>query len=386
MTGGTLGGAVSGGNGNDILIISGGSIDGFVAGNDGLDVIIISGGTITGDVSAEDVTLNGGTIGGDITGISADTLTIEDTTGTLDLRNGVVFSGDDANATITNTDLAEGGTETQNFQGFDTVALDTSTLGFGPGTVDIALLTLADGSTLYVDGPTNMAGNLVVTNSTVSMIDGAADDVFTLGGITLYSATIGIDLDQQALQADQIIANAFAATGTNTIQVNLLGTPEFAGVTDIPVLIATNDPVTGVFQITGIPGTVSSLFTFEVVQGADGGLVIRATPGNFGLAALPPSAVNSAATDLALDTIAGVTKDAMDFDLGLGNGGQRAQLSPTFGVFASGQLAAVDHDGFNITAGDITGVGPGSTRMTSLPPSALISMPPSISSSTTGTA
>ena len=117
--------------------------------------------------------------------------------------------------------------------------------------------------------------------------------------------------------------------------------------------------MTGIFQITGIPGTVSSLFTFEVVQGADGGLVIRATPGNFGLAALPPSAVNSAATDLALDTIAGVTKDAMDFDLGLGNGGQRAQLSPTFGVFASGQLAAVDHDGFNITAGDITGVGPG---------------------------
>ena len=66
---------------------------------------------------------------------------------------------------------------------------------------------------------------------------------------------------------------------------------------------------------------------------------------------LPPAAVNAAATDLALDTIAGVTKDAMDFDLGLGNGSsQRAQLSPTFGVFASGQLAAVEHDGFTITA------------------------------------
>ena len=52
MTGGTLGGAVSGGNGNDVLAISGGTINSFVAGNDGTDQVTISGGTITGDVDA----------------------------------------------------------------------------------------------------------------------------------------------------------------------------------------------------------------------------------------------------------------------------------------------------------------------------------------------
>jgi len=360
MTGGTLGGAVSGGEGDDVIVISGGSIDGFVAGNDGVDVIVISGGAITGDVSAEDVTLTGGAIGDDITGISGSTLVIDDSqsAAALDLRDGVLFSGEAAIGTITNTDLAAGG-ESQNFTGFSSVGLGNSTLRFTDATVGIGVLTLGDGSTLFVNGATSMAGTVAATNSAISMIDGAADDVFTLGGLALDGATIGIDIDQSAVLADQIIAGAFSASGTNTILVNLLGTPEFTEATDIPVILATNDPVVGTFVISGIPGTVSSLFTFEVVQGADGGLFIRATPGNFGLAMVPPAAVNQTATDLALDTIAGVTKDAMDFDLGLGNGGsQRAQLSPTFGVFASGQLASVDHDGFNITQGDISGVGP----------------------------
>jgi len=360
MTGGTLGGAVSGGAGNDVIVISGGSINGFVAGNDGLDVIVISGGTITGDVSAEDVTLTGGTIGGDITGISGNTLVIDDaaSAAALDLSDGVLFSGEGANGTIANTDLAAGG-ESQNFTGFDTVAATASTLRFEDAIVDIGVLTLGDGSTLFVDGATSMAGTVIATNSAINMIDGAADDVFTLGGLAINGATIGIDIDQTTALADQIIAGAFAADGTNTILVNLLGTPEFTEVTDIPVIVSTNDPVVGNFVIAGIPGTVSSLFNFEVVQGANGGLFIRATPGNVGLVMLPPAAVNQTATDLALDTIIGVTRDAMDFDLGLGNGSsQRAQLSPTFGIFASGQFASVEHDGFNITQGDISGVGP----------------------------
>ncbi len=166
MTGGTLGGAVSGGNGNDVIVISGGNIDGFVAGNDGLDVIVISGGTISGDVSAEDVTLSGGTIGGDITGISGNTLVIDDAASAeaLDLRDGVLFSGDGANGTIANTDLAAGG-ESQNFAGFASVGLSASTLRFEDAIVGIGVLTLGDGSTLFVDGATSMAGTVIATNS-----------------------------------------------------------------------------------------------------------------------------------------------------------------------------------------------------------------------------
>ena len=44
-------------------------------------------------------------------------------------------------------------------------------------------------------------------------------------------------------------------------------------------------------------------------------------------------------------------------DLGLANGGGMAQISPTFGVFASGQLAHAEHDGFTVTT-QLVGTGP----------------------------
>ncbi len=250
MTGGTLGGSVSGNPGNDLLTISGGTIGNYVAGNEGddqieisggsiaddvrgnegVDQVTISGGTIGGDVEGETVRLYGGTIGGDITGISGNTLIINGSVvaNPLTLRNGVLFSGTGGVATITDEDLAAGGTKTQNFTGFNTVSASNSTLGFGTGTQGIGLLTLTNGSTLFVNGNANLAGNLNLTNSTINMIDGAADDVFTLGGLTLNSGTIGLDLNQQTSQADQLIASAFAANGANTILVNLIGTPQFA--------------------------------------------------------------------------------------------------------------------------------------------------------------
>ncbi|MGE3363258.1 MAG: autotransporter outer membrane beta-barrel domain-containing protein [Rhizobiaceae bacterium] len=349
------------GAGDDLYNMSGGTLYGSLYGEEGYDVVRMSGGTITGDISAESVNLSGGTIGGDITGISATTLVIDDSASApaLDLRDGVLFSGFNANGTIQNTDLAAGG-ESQNFTGFNQLSVFASTLRFTDATVGITTLTLGGGSTLFVNGSTNMAGSVTAFNAAINMIDGAADDVFTLGGLSLELATIGVDIDQQTGRADQIVTNAFAANGTNTILVNLLGTPNFTQATDIPVIVATNDPVAGNFVIAGIPGTVGSLFTFEAVRGPAGGVSIRTTPTNVGAVMVPPAAVNQSATDLALGTVAGVTADAMDADLGLGNGSaQRAQLSPTFGVFASGQFAAVEHDGFSISQGNTVNAGPG---------------------------
>ena len=406
MTGGTLGGSVSGGIGADSLTISGGTVGSFVAGNDGddlifisggtiqddvrgndgIDQVTISGGTITGDVEGETVTLSGGTIGGDITGISPTTLIINDTlsANALDLRDGVVFSGTDAVGTITSTDLAAGG-ETQNFTGFDSVTMSASTLRFGAGAQDIGLLSLGNGSTLFVNGNTNMAGNLVLTDSTINMIDGVADDVLTLGGLTLNSGTIGLDLNQQTGVADQLIAGAFAANGANTIIVNLLGAPEFAQPTDIPIIVATNGPIAGTFA-TGITGTPSALFTYEVLAGPNGGLVIRATPALFGIATAPDSAVNAATVDTAIDALYGINDDAIEADLGLANGAQRVQISPTFGVFASGQFAHTEHDGFTISGNGLVGGGPASTPTIFRRRSASTSTPRNISASTTGMA
>jgi hypothetical protein len=349
------------GAGDDLYNMSGGTLYGSLYGEEGYDVVRMSGGTITGDISAESVSLSGGTIGGDITGISATTLFIDDaaSAAALDLRDGVLFSGTNANGAIQNTNLAAGG-ESQNFQGFNQVNMTASTLRFDNVTVGISALFLSGGSTLFVNGATNMAGTLSASASTINMIDGVVDDVFTLGGLALDGATIGVDVDQQAGLADRLVAGTFSANGVNTVLVNLIGTPNFTQATDIPVIVAANDPVAGNFVLAGIPGTVGSLFSFEAVRGPAGGVSIRTTPTNAGVVMVPPAAANQSATDLVVDTIGGLTNDAMDADLGLGNGSaQRAQLSPTFGVFASGQFASVEHDGFAITQGNAVNAGPG---------------------------
>ena len=359
ISGGTVAGNVLGEDGNDQLTVSAGSVGGSINGGVGTDAVTISGGTITGNVEAETIRLTGGTVVGDFFGISSTTLVIDGTVvgDPLNLRNGVVFSGTNAVATVTNEDLAAGGTKTQTFNGFNTVSASNSTLGFGSGTQGIGLLSLGNGSTLFVNGNANMAGNVVVTGSTINMIDGVADDVFTLGGLTLNGGTIGLDLNQQTGLADQLVAGTFTSSGANTILVNLLGTPEFAQPTDIPIIITTNGPIAGIFAI-GVSGTPSALFTYEVIAGANGGLFIRATPANFGIATAPDSAVNASTVNTAIDALYGINDDAIDSDLGLAHGVQRVQISPTFGVFASGQFAHTQHDGFTISGNNLVGPGP----------------------------
>lgn len=361
MSGGTVNGAVSGGAGTDSLSISGGTITGFVSGSDGEDQVTVSGGTIQGDIIAESVTLTGGTIGGNISGLTGNTLVINDALAPaqLTLTDNVTFSGTNAVGTITDTDLAAGGALNQNFTGFASLAALNSTLGFGPGsTIGIGTLTLGEGSTLFAQGPVQLTGSLVANGSTISLIDGVADDVFTLGGLALNGATIGIDVDQQTIQSDQLVANAFSADGTNTILVNLLGTPNFVGVTDIPVIVATNDPVTGTFVVEGIPATPGALFAFSLVPGGGGGLILRATPVDAFIATATNNAIDTESLNTALDALDGINDDAADFGLGLSGGAKAAMLAPSFGVFASGQFAKVEHDGFTVSNDTFLGTGP----------------------------
>ena len=189
------------------------------------------------------------------------------------------------------------------------------------------------------------------------MIDGAADDIFTLGGLALNNATLGFDINQQTLQADRIATGTLTATGVNVINVNLIGTPVFNVPTNFPIIV-TGSPVVGTFVVTGIPGTVGSLFTYQPFAGPGGGLFIRAIPATVGLAAAAPNAAAVSTVDTAVDALYGISDDAIDADLGLANGVQRIEITPTFGVFASGQLAHTEHDGFSISANDVTVDGP----------------------------
>jgi hypothetical protein len=359
ISGGSVGDDVNGGTGNDILSVSGGTIAGSVSGDEGTDNIAVSGGTISGNVSGETVTLTGGSVGGDFFGITGNTLIINDpgSAAPINLANGVLFSGTNAVGSITDTDLAAGGSKTQVFSGFDSVTASNSTLAFSAEVIDIGTLTLTNGSTLFVNGNVD-PDTLNVFGSTINMIDGAPDDVLTLGGLALNNATIGLDINQQTLQADQIVADTLTAAGTNVVNVNLLGTPTFTETTDIPIIV-TGGPVTGNFVVTGIPGTPGSLFIYQVFAGPGGGLFIRAIPAGFGLALAPQNAVDVSTVETAIDALYGINDDAIDADLGLANGAQRIQITPTFGVFASGQLAHTEHDGFDISSNSLTIDGPG---------------------------
>lgn len=357
MTGGTLDGAVSGGNGDDDIAISGGTISSFVAGNDGFDSVFVLGGTIAGDVDAESVFIGGGTIGGDITGISATTLGIDDTfsAAAINLRNGVVFSGVNAVANIANTDLAAGGAKTQNFLGFAQVTASNSTLAFGGGPVGITQLFLLNGSTLFSRGGVSMPGSVTLTNSTITMINGATGDVLTLGGLVLNGGRIGVDVDQGAALADRLAAGAI--TGTGTLVVNLIGTPSFTTTTTIPIITSGAVPA-GAFAAAGLPGTAGSLFTYALLP-TPTGLALRIAPGAFGPAAATQDATDVSIVETVLDALDSIKDDAIEFGLGLGVGQALVPLSDTFGVFASGQLAHTEHDGFEISANGFTGPGPG---------------------------
>ena len=82
----------------------------------------------------------------------------------------------------------------------------------------------------------------------------------------------------------------------------------------------TGSPVVGTFVVTGIPGTVGSLFTYQPFAGPGGGLFIRAIPATVGLAAAAPNAAAVSTVDTAVDALYGISDDAIDADLGLANG------------------------------------------------------------------
>ncbi|BCH25443.1 outer membrane autotransporter barrel domain protein [Mesorhizobium sp. L-8-3] len=350
--------------GNDSFAMDGGTVGGSVLGGAGADVVILEGGTILGGIDAETVRLFGGTVGGDITGLSGNTLVI-DNAATLNLSDGVLFSGTDATGVISGTNLAVG-SESQNFAGFSSLAVTGSTLRFAGGVQVIDALALTGGSTLFSTGAVTLAsqaggfGNLSIAGSTLNLIDGNPTSTLTLGGLFLDGATIGLDFNQVTAQADTIIANGAAtATGDNVILVNLLGTPQILETTQIPILTAAGAPIGGAFTVSGISGTAAELFTYQVLPGAGGGLILIATPNAevVGLVSNVDAAVNSQTVETMKDAFFDITGDAIEYGLGL-DGGTTGAAAPIFGVFASGQFARVNHDGFTISNGATSIQGP----------------------------
>ncbi|WEX10849.1 autotransporter outer membrane beta-barrel domain-containing protein [Chelativorans sp. AA-79] len=392
ISGGTVAGEIDGEGGDDVIDISGGTLAGDIAGGFGFDEVAISGGHVQGDIDADSVLLYGGRLDGDITGLQSLVIDDQQSTAPLVLRDGVLFSGTLAEGSIVDTDLAKvqnGSFLSQNFSGFSSLSVSNSTLGFTSSQV-LDEIDLSDGSTLYVTGNVTLEENVVpeeeepdfslfasdvsvlshtspfadvyLTSSSINMINGSPNDVLQVGDLTLQNALLGIDVDQGAALGDQIlVGGVFTVNGLNTIQVNLVGTPFFGATTQIPILAGGAPAGGGSFAITGVPDTLSSLFNYEIVPGAAGGLFLLATPGDLSPLGAVKAAIDAQPVMTALDAIDSVMDDAVEWSYELPGSLRAAQVSPTFGIFASGQWARVSHDGFEVSSGGISGAGPSFT-------------------------
>jgi hypothetical protein len=367
-------GSVLGDGGDDQVAVQGGTIGGSVVGGAGEDRVTVSAGRIDGGIQAETITLNGGSVGGDLTGLSGNTLVIE--AEDLSLRDGVLFQGEGAVGTITGTVLAtEGGDENQNFDGFDRLTLDDgSSLRFVDNAQLIGDLFVSNGSTLFVEGDVDLLspgggfGNLVVRNATLSMINDDPTDVFNVGNVQLDGATIAIDVNAEDGLSDLIdAAGGFTAAGANSVFVNLVGTPQLALSSVIPIAPVAGETAPGggdpspFFTVQGIPSTPGALFSYQVITGSDGGLYLLVSPEDPAAVLLTGVAINSQPINTVTDAVYDILNDAVFSNLGLLVSGNRADAAPSFGIYASGQAARVNHDGFEVSGGGFSGTGPGFT-------------------------
>lgn len=368
LSGATVSGNLEGGDDEDVVEVSAGTVNGSVLGGAGEDLVTVSGGTIFGDINAESVTLLGGDVAGDITGLTGNTLTINATT--LSLRDGVLFQGTNAVGSVTGTDLAASGS--QNFDGFSSFVMNSgSTMRFAGGTQQISNLFVQSGSTLFTTGTGGLAypggapGNLTLTNASINMINGVAGDVFNVSDFAMNNGTLAIDVNAQNGVADLVnAAGSFTAAGANTVFVNLVGPLDLnsPSVVAIAPVAGETAPVDGVasplFTVAGAAATPGALFNYTVITGSDGGLYLLAVPTEIAAPTATRAALDSSPIDNVTASIYDILGDAVLTNFGLLSGGNRPDGAPNFGIYASGQYARVSHDGFDVTNGFASGVGP----------------------------
>lgn len=375
INGGTINHGIGGGSGDDTITVNGGTVLIGIAGEAGNDTVTITGGSVDG-IEAETVNLFGGTITQGVTGLSGNTLTIDDTLDTassLTIADGAVFSGTSAVGTISNTTLGSGYT----FTGFSSLTASNSTFGIAAATQTIDELLVQSNSTVNVAAGTATVlqnnsgglGNLTVTDSTFSFINGQAGDRMEVGDFTFSNATIGTDVNVAAGTADQMIVNGtVTANGSGTILVNsldgtlpsqttVLALSPVAGET-APTAAAAADP-NYTIQTTGTAG----LNNYALAYGSSGGVYLVATVNSsaVGLAELPKVAIDSRPPNVVSNEVSSLTGDAIDAMMDTGQDGSSragAQLSPLFGVFATGSAGKAVHDGFDVTSVDGTIKGP----------------------------
>lgn len=160
-----------------------------------------------------------------------------------------------------------------------------------------------------------------VSNATLDMVDGAADDTLMVNGtVTLQAGgTLKVDVDPVANSADTIQANA-AASVAGTIDVNLLSNGVAA---NVPILIATGGITNNGATLGTVTGVINPTFTASLDFSATTlsvSLAINAVTGNF----------NGNQTALVENINAGGSSDVLTALLGLPSAGATADALDQF--------------------------------------------------------
>lgn len=386
--------------GDDVVQISSGSIDGTILGGVGNDSYFVAstdtagtGLAFDGGAGDDTVRVTGGSVGGFNGGAGTDSLTFTggDITGAIDAFETIVIKDGPDNDILGSAPLAIDGSGDTSVEILDTrrpdladpeagsaLALDlsgVSALRAVNSTISFASLEggLDDlevrRSVLRLHGVADLtagrrAGRLSVLNGTVDAANGTPADRLLVSAVIANNATFLIDADEVGgvAAADQLVVitprgvdprRANIIRGQNTIVVNFAD--GFDGSIDgIPVAEARGvdraDVLRALSQFSVVGGANSNpMQGITLAQGDGDRLVLITGDQDNPLTTSVATSTSATASDQAVDDIA---TDLIE------GGGDRVQVSDSFGVFASGQFGHVWHYGYDVTDGSNTGNTP----------------------------
>lgn len=337
--GGTIGGGLFGGTGTDTVTITGGSIARRI---DSIENLTFDGsegsGTFDGqfviyepDTGPSDIVIRNATFTNPVGGVS--NLALEGAFNSLDITNSTIALFGDAS-----------------------IPLTIDAVNFSGGNVALA------GDFIVRNGAGGF-GNVTASGTVFNMVNGRATDTFEVGNLSAGNTTVAFDVNPIANTADGIIVNgvfnpdygtapgagnnllrvAFTSdpvgTGEQTVQLVSIGDETLADATP------TND---GTFVVETFSRAV--IANFEVLEAPNGSTFLRydgtGTPADPSPEMQDAFAVNGG--NAVNDVLDGLLNNATGFAAAPAV----AQVTPTFGIFSSGQAGRLWHDGFDVSVGN----------------------------------
>ncbi len=355
LWGGNGSGAVHAGSGNDDVTMFAGGILGDMVGGEGVDRLDFTGGEIRGAILGFE-------------NIAIEESDSDQIVGTISVNGAGV-----SDISLTDTDFASRGSDQPAFalRGVDVFRASDSTFTLA-GQQGINELRILNGSRLTIDGAVdlitgNTRGGIVVRNSIIDAVDGAADDSLRVSAGQFQNATLRFDVDagRNSQRADRLLIDRRrvnnelddAIAGSNLLQVNFVR-PTTG---DVEVEVAR---VFGQSEVRFIQAALST-FRAEAIgtnydptrelslrPGSNGTVMLVSGPVENGTSFDPPSgATNGATASQTGGEVGEINTELADGATGFGEGTARTQISPTFGVFSTGSFGRTFHDGYDVTGG-----------------------------------